>query len=500
MHLRLLWSLPLGFPAAALAAVSLSAGSPEDVAADASGPAKEALAAFEAGRHSRAVELAAPLTEKGDADALYLMGFAHETGQGAELSQEKALGFYRKAAAVKHKDAIYRLSFLLLASDDEKDRAEARAALEASAKDDPAVAGRILGEAYLRARLSEKPDLAKADFWWSRAGDAGDVPSLLMTARLYEGQFGFPEVADLKKSYAAYAKAAGLGDAAAMAGYGSRLLGGDPAFRDEAKGREWLNKAIEAKEYSAFLALGDYEETVNKDFSAALAFYERGKDVGQIDSMLRAANFHLEGKGTEKDPARGWAILETAAEAGNAVAHFRLAVRDLSADKPDLLGGYGHLVTAANGGLAEAQNELGLLYLSGKLVVADSAAGVAWLVRSSQAGFSSAQNNLGTLYEQGAGVARSFETAGQLYSLAANQGHAAATLGLARILASGTGEGASPTKAWALATLATERGEEGGKALADQLAADFDANQKQAAAKELETFKSGVPPAPAATE
>ncbi len=491
----------LASPFAAQGAVSLPAGSPQENAgkvagpAKATGPAKEAIEAFEAGRHLHAVELAGPLAEKGDADALYLMGFAHETGQGVEASREKALEFYRKAAAGKHKDGVYRLSFLLLASEDEKERGEAGRALEAAAKDDPAVAGRILGEAYLRGRLSGEANPKQAITWWTRAGEAGDVPSLLLMARLYEGQFGETEVSDNAKAYAAYEKAAELGDAGAMAAYGSRLLGGVKELRNEKKGREWLEKALQKKEHSAFLALGDYEENVKEDLKAALSYYERGKDVGQIDSMLRAANFYIEGKGTEKDADRGWAIVETAAESGSAVAHFQLAVRYFSDDQPDPARGYGHLLVAGNGGLVEAQNELGLLYLSGRLAAADAVAGVAWLVRASQAGYAPAQNNLATLYEQGAGgVARSFENAGQLYSLAANQGHAAATLGLARILAAGSTE---LEKAWALAMLATERGEEGGKALADQISTGFDAARKDAAAKELKAMKAGTPSKPA---
>ena len=122
--------------------------------AEVEGPAKAAMEAFQAGRHAKAVELAKPLAEQGNAEALYLLGFAHESGQGAEASKDKALEYYRKAAAGKHKDAVYRLSFILLASDKEEERDQARQALETAAKDDPAVAARILGEAYLRGLLT----------------------------------------------------------------------------------------------------------------------------------------------------------------------------------------------------------------------------------------------------------------------------------------------------------------------------------------------------------
>jgi TPR repeat protein len=318
---------------------------------------------------------------------------------------------------------------------------------------------------------------------------------MLLVARFYEGQFGFPELKDVKAALASYAKAAGLGDAGAMAALGSRLLSGDEKNRDEKKGREWLKKAIAAKEFSGYLALGDYEENVKKDLKAALIEYERGKDVGQIDCILRTADFYIQGKGVEKDPVRGLALLEKAAESGSPVASFRLAVQALSGEKPDLLLGYKHLTAAANGNLPEGQNELGLLYLSGKLGSADSVAGVAWLTRAAQSGSAQAQNNLATLYERGAGgVTQSIENAGQLYSLAANQGHGAATLALARLINEGVGTKADPAKAWALATLAQERGEETAKKMIEEISSKFDETQKAAAKKELADLKSGKAP------
>lgn len=499
MRLRSITQLLLfsAFTVSLQAAVSLPSDSSATLPAAGDGPAKEAMDAFQAGRHAKAVELAKPLAEQGNAEALYLMGFAYESGKGVEASKDKALEYYRKAAAGKHKDAVYRLSFILLASDKEEERNQAREALETAAKDDPAVAARILGEAYLRGKLTPTADPDKAIFWWKRAADAGDIPSILLVARFYEGQFGFPELKDSKEAIANYSKAAGLGDAGAMAALGSRYLSGDEKIRDEKKGREWLKKAIAAKEYSAYLALGDFEENVKKDLKAALNEYERGKDAGQIDCILRTADFYIQGKGVEKDAERGLALLDKAAEAGNPLANFRLAVQSLSGEKPDLLVGYKHLLAAANGNMPEAQNELGLLYLSGKLAGADSAAGVAWLTRAAQGGYAQAQNNLATLYERGAaGLTQNLENAGQLYSLAANQGNGAATLALARLLNEGIGTKADPIKALALATLAEERGEENAKKLVTEISSKLDDKQKAEARKQLEDIKSGKAPDP----
>jgi TPR repeat protein len=500
MYPRLISTLLLftAFSAPLQAAVSLPTDNSVSMPTTAEGPAKAAMDTYKEGRHAKGVELATPLAEQGNAEALYLLGFAHESGQGAEASKEKALEYYRKAAVGKHKDAIYRMSFILLASDKEEERDQARQALENAAKDDPAVAGRILGEAYLRGLLTPAPDPDKAVFWWDRAATDGDILSVLLLARFYEGQFGFPELKDLKQSLVNYTKAATLGNAGAMAALGSRLLSGDEKNRDEKKGREWLKKAIEAKEYSAYLALGDYEENVKKDLKAALAEYERGEDAGQIDCMLRTADFYIEGKSVEKDVDRGLVLLRKAAEAGNPIANFRIAAQLLATEKPEvanLLGGYGYLLAAANGNLPEAQNEIGLLYLSGKLGVADTSAGIAWLTRAAQGGSAQAQNNLATVYERGiTGLPRNIENAGQLYALAANQGHGPATLALARLVYQGVGTKSDSVKAWALATLAVERGQKEADALVTEIATKLDEKQRVAALKELETIKSGKAP------
>ena len=495
-HLPLVPLLAVALTYSANAAASLpveDAATSTTTTPGTSGPAKEALDAFRNGRHAAAVELAKPLAEKGDADALFLLGVASESGQGIEQSRDKALEYYRKASEAGHKESTYRRCLILLSGENETERTEARELLEKAAKSDPAVAGRFLGEAWLRGRLSKEPDFDKTVQWWTSAAAAGDVNSIQLLARLYEGAFGFPEKKDLKKALDHYRKAADMGNGPAMAALGSRLLNGEEAIRNEKEGREWLKKAVEAKEYTAYLALGDYEEVVKKDPKAALAEYEKGDDAGQIDCTLRRANAYITGKGIEKDEARGIRLLEKAAGSGSAAAHYQLAVIRLSGDKPDTTKGYGHLITAATNGMPEAANELGLFYLSGKLGVADGAAGVAWLTRAAQAGFAPAQNNLGALYERGLGVTQNYANAGQLYSLAANQGHGPATLALARMYTQGLGTAANLPKAWALATIAGERGEKDAKALIDELASKLDEKQMTEARQTLKDIKEGKP-------
>lgn len=478
----------------ATAAISLAADTVDADIIASEGPANEALRAFQNGKFDEAVRLATPLADSGVADALYLLGFAHETGNGAPQSREKAMEFHRKAMEKGQSDSAYRLSFLLMASEEKAERDESREILERKAVTDVAVAGRILGEGYLLGRFGEEADVKKGSEWWEKTAEAGDVASMLLLARLYEGQMGFAESVDIKKSAAYYLNAAEKGNPAAMVAVGSRLLNNsDEAARDEKKGREWLQKAIAEKEFSAHLVLGDFEENIKNDPGAALPHYERGKDAKQLDCTLRAAEFYLTGRGTEKDVDRGLNLLKSAAEEGSGHAHFRLAVHEMNNDQPEVLKGYGHLVTAANTGIVEAQNELGLFYLSGALATADISAAISWFTRAAQAGFAAAQNNLAALHERGAGVPQNFANAGRLYEMASNQGHPSATLALARLYAAGAGTEKNLERAWALATLAGEVGEENAKEIIEEIAKSMNPEQLAAAKKELERIKSGEP-------
>ena len=450
--------------------------------------------AFEGGAHAEAVKLALPLAEKGDADAIYLLGFAHETGQGAELSPKKAEEFYRKGLAKNHPDSAYRLAFMLLGGKDKARITEAQALLEKQALIEPAIAGRILGEAFLLGRFSGTPDPEKAILWWKKSADVGDIPSMLFLARFYDGQMGFPEKTDLEISTSYFEKAAAAGNTAAMVTVGARLLYGPEKGRDEKRGLDFLGKAIAANDAAAYQVRGNWQEIIKQDSKAALAEYERGAAANHLECMVQAAQYYLDGKGTKKDTQRGTDLLKKAAEGGNAQAHFFLAAQILKVEKADRIVGYGHLLAAANGGLPTAQNELGLFYLSGALGLADINSAVAWFTQAAKSNFPSAQNNLAALFERGTGVERNYATAAQLYTAAAQQGNAPATLALARFQAAGVAGAIDLPRAWALGKIAENRGEQNAAKFLETLEKDFTKDQLSKAKEQLELL-SGKQPA-----
>ncbi len=447
--------------------------------------------AFETGDYDEAVRLAVPLAHKGEAKAIHLLGFAHETGKGTELSVKKAEEYYRKGMAQGYSDSAYRLSFLLIASGEKKNRMEAQAILEKQAATDLAVAGRILGETHLRGTFTGETDVENALIWWTKSAAAGDVESMLFLARFHNGEFGSSEKSDPALALEYFTKAANKGNSGAMVAAGSRMLYGEKSTRDEERGLKLLNKAIAANDATAYLALGTWQETVKEDLKAALGAFQKGAEAGQPECMIRAAQYHMEGKGTEKDESKALELLGKAAEAGSAQAHYMLAAHKLQMEKPDMAEGYRHLLTAANGGLAAAQNDLGILYLSGNLGVSDPQAAASWFTLAARMNFAAAQNNLAALYEQGNVVGLDYEKAAQLYAAAAQQGHPSATLALARFHAAGAGTAVNRPMAWALAKIAGDLDEPNAKEFLTSLQKEMSKDQLADAKKEFDRLTGG---------
>ena len=462
---------------------------------------KEALDAFNEGRHIKAIDIARPLAEKGNADALFLMGFAYESGRGVDASREKAIESYQKASTAGQKDATYRLALILLSSKEKAEREQGKKNLEEAAKKDPANAGRILGEAYIKGMIDEKTNVDEAINWWTVASEAGDIPSIMGLARIYEAKKEFPDKADPKKALAFYQKAITLGDKSAMVAAGSRLLNGDESIRNEAEGRELLAKAIEEKQFDAYLALGDFEESIKKDVKAALAQYELGGANQQVDCAMRAADFYFEGKGdTEKNAVKGIDWLRKAAETKNPVAGYRYAAKLLEAPEPDerkpeekvdaARRAYDYLLNAALGGIAQAQNEMALFYLSGAMGVADPSAAAGWFQRAAQSGNAVAMNNLATLYEKGYGVVQNFSQAGQLYEASARRGNAQGAVSVARLLASGAGTKQNIPQAWAWANIAIQNGDKDAKSILGEISTLASTKDIEEGKKALETLRT----------
>ena len=94
---------------------------------------------------------------------------------------------------------------------------------------------------------------------------------------------------------------------------------------------------------------------------------------------------------------------------------------------------------AAEQGLADAQNNLGLMYDYGEGVAVDDVEAVRWFRLAAAQDYADAQKNLGLMYDYGEGVEENDAEAVRLYQLAAEQENAGAQNNLALQYRAGDG-------------------------------------------------------------
>ncbi len=101
----------------------------------------------------------------------------------------------------------------------------------------------------------------------------------------------------------------------------------------------------------------------------------------------------------------------------------------------------------ADGGNAEAQYRLGILYAEGKGVAPNDAEAAVWFERAAERGNAAAQYNLGVSYSEAIGVRKDNAAAAKWFRRAADQGFAYAQLNLGLLYASGVGVPADDVEA-----------------------------------------------------
>lgn len=463
--------------------------------------AQLAVKDFNGGRYLAATLRAKVLAEEGNATGLLVMGLAYESGRGVAQSFDLAVESYQKGREAGSKEAAYRLARLLGKTGEKNQQKEARKILESMVENDQGEAARLLGEGALRGLFGDGADFEKGRAWWERSASQGNVAALFALAQLFDGTFGFPEKRDPAAALQNYLKAAQFGNGPAMVIAGSRLLNGEEKLRDEKKARDLLDKAITANQMDAYLILGDYAEKVSKNDAEAFQNYLKGAEGGQSECMLKVATFIVEGRAEqEKDALKALAWFKKAGAAGQVIGHVQAARILLTGEGLQIIEGYGHLVAAAEAGLVDVQNEVGLLYLSGRLGVRDLAAASGWFRRSAEGKYPAGAYNLAVLYQKGLGVSQNFDQAGRLFTLAANSGHPQATTALGVMHAEGRGTKPDLPRAWALFSLGAERGDPEAEGYQKEVASYLDEEGMKKAAEILASYQKVAVQATDSTE
>jgi TPR repeat protein len=130
-------------------------------------------------------------------------------------------------------------------------------------------------------------------------------------------------------------------------------------------------------------------KTGGGDTWADMKELQQAAEKGNPKAQAQLGEMVLRGDGIPKDEARGVALIEKAARAGNSAAAFRigmLLVNGESGVAKDPERGLAYFRAAAAGGEAEAFFNIGAAYSSGRGVKRDYAEALGWLIVARQHG------------------------------------------------------------------------------------------------------------------
>ena len=224
-------------------------------------------------------------------------------------------------------------------------------------------------------------------------------------ARIEAASQGAPS-AKVSDALTALIKKAGTGDASAQVELGRAYYTGKGAPKDLDKAKLWFSKAAAAGSAVAQLNLGNYYKEQANDDERAADYWEMAADqhLPQAEYALGCA--YEENRGRDEDLRAALDYFRRAAVGGCIPAALRLGKHLVADDdKVESQDGVRWLIKAADGGEAEAQYLVGVLYATGTLAKAshlmNTAKALAYLQKAADQNNALALLALGGLYYTG---------------------------------------------------------------------------------------------------
>jgi TPR repeat protein len=118
-------------------------------------------------------------------------------------------------------------------------------------------------------------------------------------------------------------------DASAMKDQGDRYYFGVNASKDDAKAREWYQKAADKGSVDAMVSLGVLYASgqgFTQDYAKAREWYQKAADKGSADAMYNLGNLYDDGHGVAQDSAKAREWYQKAADKGSVEAMFTLGL------------------------------------------------------------------------------------------------------------------------------------------------------------------------------
>lgn len=168
------------------------------------------------------------------------------------------------------------------------------------------------------------------------------------------------------------------------------------------------------------------------DFSDGVSYYEQGDFASALDSF------------------------KAAAAKGNADAQFNLGLMFLNGEgvPQDYKQALNWFEQSASKGNVRAQVNIGRMYAKGKGMLSNHGIAASWFKKAADQGYADAQYSLGILYVTGTGVGRDYNKARALFQQAANQNNASAQYQLGLLYQKGRGVAVNLIEAYKWLSLA----------------------------------------------
>jgi uncharacterized protein len=171
----------------------------------------------------------------------------------------------------------------------------------------------------------------------------------------------------------------------------------------------------------------------NRQMPEAIAAYRKAADKGSTAAMVELGGLLANGSGGAKDETEARALLERAAQAGNARAVISLAALSGNAGLSDPAQARALLAKAAETNSAEAQFQLGLMMADGVGGPKDDVAARGMFEKAAAQGHAGALDWMGNFAETGRGGPQDRDAAKGYYEKAAALGNEDAKTALERL-------------------------------------------------------------------
>lgn len=292
-------------------------------------------------------------------------------------------------------------------------------------------------------QIVEKDD-KKAIEYFQRAYDSGSAVGAYYLGLLYELSETVEH--DLDKAFKYYQAAAERGDSDGMIKLGIFYHEGTVTEKDINKGIEWLEKAKAAGNPRANQFLNIVYKNGEGDSQAASEHLLKLAENGDVQAQYQIYEAYDNGYGVEKNEDLAQIWCRKAADNGHIIAAALVGFHEMIFGSTVVAVEYWE--KAAQGGHLKAATDLADIYLNGaEGVPMNKARAIELLSEAANSGFAEAQNSLGVCYITGNGVPENAAEAVKWFEKAAEQGEEFAMKNLALCLRDGNGVAVNKAKA-----------------------------------------------------